>query len=57
MATGALGYVVKGRIASDPEPAIRKAVAGRIFISPALESGKRDPMPSVFGPHALDRRT
>lgn len=37
MATGALGYVVKSRLASDLEPAIRAAVAGRIFISPALD--------------------
>jgi DNA-binding NarL/FixJ family response regulator len=37
MATGALGYVVKSRLASDLEPAIREAVAGRIFISPALD--------------------
>jgi DNA-binding NarL/FixJ family response regulator len=38
MATGALGYVAKARLASDLEPAIREAVNGRIFISPALES-------------------
>jgi DNA-binding NarL/FixJ family response regulator len=38
LATGAVGYVVKGRLASDLEPAIQEAVAGRIFISPALES-------------------
>ncbi len=38
LATGALGYVVKGRLAIDLEPAIREAVAGRIFISPALKS-------------------
>jgi DNA-binding NarL/FixJ family response regulator len=38
MATGALGYVVKSRLVSDLEPAIREAVAGRTFISPALDS-------------------
>lgn len=38
MATGALGYVIKARSATDLEPAIREAVAGRIFISPALKS-------------------
>lgn len=38
LATGALGYVVKGRLASDLEPAIREAAAGRIFISPTLGS-------------------
>jgi DNA-binding NarL/FixJ family response regulator len=38
MATGALAYVVKGRLGSDLEPAIREAVAGQIFISPALDS-------------------
>ena len=36
--TGAVGYVVKGRLPSDLDPAIQEAVAGRIFISPALES-------------------
>ena len=39
MATGALGYVTKARLATDLEPAIREVVAGRIFISPALKSG------------------
>jgi DNA-binding NarL/FixJ family response regulator len=38
MATGALGYVIKARLGTDLEPAIREAVAGRIFISPALKS-------------------
>ena len=38
MATGALGYVIKARIITDLEPAIREAVAGRIFMSPALNS-------------------
>jgi DNA-binding NarL/FixJ family response regulator len=38
MATGALGYVTKARIITDLEPAIREAVAGRIFMSPALNS-------------------
>ena len=38
MATGALGYVIKARLGTDLEPAIREAVAGRIFISPALQS-------------------
>ena len=38
MATGALGYLVKGRLVTDLEPAIRESVAGRTFISPALKS-------------------
>lgn len=38
LAAGALGYVAKARLGSDLEPAIREAVAGRIFISPALGS-------------------
>ncbi|MGA7622399.1 MAG: response regulator transcription factor [Candidatus Acidiferrales bacterium] len=38
LAAGALGYVVKARLGSDLEPAIRETVAGRIFISPALGS-------------------
>jgi DNA-binding NarL/FixJ family response regulator len=31
---GALGYVVKSRVASDLCPAIRAALAGRLFVSP-----------------------
>lgn len=31
---GALGYVVKSRVATDLLPAIRAALAGRLFISP-----------------------
>jgi DNA-binding NarL/FixJ family response regulator len=34
LATGALGYVVKPRMASDLKKAIREALAGRVFISP-----------------------
>lgn len=36
LATGAYGYVVKPRMAIDLLPAIREAIAGRIFISPHL---------------------
>ncbi|MFL6275736.1 MAG: response regulator transcription factor [Blastocatellia bacterium] len=36
LATGALGYVIKRRLASDLRPAIREAMAGRRFISPSL---------------------
>lgn len=36
LATGALGYVVKHRIASDLVHAIREALAGHIFVSPSL---------------------
>ena len=32
--TGALGYVVKSRMASDLSVAIKGAIAGRLFISP-----------------------
>lgn len=34
LATGALGYVVKSRVATDLSPAIRAALAGRLFVSP-----------------------
>lgn len=34
LATGALGYVIKSRTATDLMPAIREVLAGRIFISP-----------------------
>ena len=50
LATGALGYVVKARMATDLSAAIRAALAGRLFISPCrtfpaqFEHGK-DPIP------------
>ena len=34
LATGALGYVVKSRLASDLIPALLAAIAGRRFVSP-----------------------
>ena len=36
LATGALGYVVKCRLASDLVPALRDALAGRTFVSPSI---------------------
>jgi DNA-binding NarL/FixJ family response regulator len=36
LATGALGYVIKRRLASDLRPAIREVMAGRRFISHLL---------------------
>jgi DNA-binding NarL/FixJ family response regulator len=36
LSTGAFGYVVKSRIATDLVPAIRQALAGRIFVSSDL---------------------
>jgi DNA-binding NarL/FixJ family response regulator len=36
LAEGALGYVVKSRLAVDLVPAIREALAGRRFISPPV---------------------
>ena len=35
LAAGALGYVVKCRLASDLVPALRDALAGRSFVSPS----------------------
>ncbi|OGK08343.1 MAG: hypothetical protein A2Y63_04265 [Candidatus Riflebacteria bacterium RBG_13_59_9] len=35
LATGALGYVIKSRLASDLIAAARAALAGRLFISPS----------------------
>jgi DNA-binding NarL/FixJ family response regulator len=37
--TGASGYVVKTRIASDLKAAVREVLAGRPFISPTLREG------------------
>ena len=34
--TGALGYVLKPRMASDLRPAIREALADNLFISPSM---------------------
>ena len=36
LATGALGYVIKSRLASDLLPSIREALAGRPFVSPSI---------------------
>jgi DNA-binding NarL/FixJ family response regulator len=36
LATGALGYVVKPRLATDLVPAIHEALADRVFISPSV---------------------
>jgi DNA-binding NarL/FixJ family response regulator len=36
IAAGAEGYVVKCQLATDLLPALREALAGRLFISPAL---------------------
>jgi DNA-binding NarL/FixJ family response regulator len=42
LATGALGYVVKDRLASDLLPAMRAALAGRRFVSSSLPQ-EQDP--------------
>jgi len=42
LATGALGYVVKDRLASDLIPAMRAALAGRRFVSSSLPQ-EQDP--------------
>lgn len=39
LATGAFGYVIKSRLSTDLLPAIREALAGRIFISPSVSHG------------------
>jgi DNA-binding NarL/FixJ family response regulator len=36
-AAGALGYVLKSRLASDLAPALREALEGRAFVSPSIE--------------------
>ena len=46
MAAGAIGYVIKSRLASDLRLAVREAMAGRRFVSPSLtlstcENGKK----------------
>ncbi len=39
LAAGAVGYVVKSRLAFDLLPALREALAGRRFVSPSLSQG------------------
>ena len=36
LATGALGYVLKSRLASDLLSSMREALAGRLFVSPSI---------------------
>ena len=36
IAAGALGYVVKSRLATDLLPALRAVLAGRSFVSPSI---------------------
>jgi DNA-binding NarL/FixJ family response regulator len=38
LGTGALGYVVKSRLASDLVVSIREALAGRSYVSPSISS-------------------
>jgi DNA-binding NarL/FixJ family response regulator len=39
LATGALGYVVKPRVAADLSKAIREVLGGHVFISPDISTG------------------
>jgi DNA-binding NarL/FixJ family response regulator len=50
-AAGALGYVVKSRLASDLIPALRAALARRRFVSPSAELGELA-QESAFGNRA-----
>jgi DNA-binding NarL/FixJ family response regulator len=46
LAVGALGYVLKSRLASELIPALRDALAGRLFVSPSIgfeRTGPREP--------------
>jgi DNA-binding NarL/FixJ family response regulator len=42
LAAGALGYVVKSRLASDLLPGLKEALAGRVFVSPCAHLGDSD---------------
>jgi DNA-binding NarL/FixJ family response regulator len=37
LAAGAIGYVIKSRMATDLRLAVREAIAGRRFVSPSLQ--------------------
>jgi DNA-binding NarL/FixJ family response regulator len=39
LATGALGYIVKDRLATDLVPGLREVMAGRRFVSPIVING------------------
>ena len=41
-AAGALGYVLKARLASDLIPAVRAALEGRRFLSPTLQNDENE---------------
>jgi DNA-binding NarL/FixJ family response regulator len=45
--TGALGYVLKPRLASDLLPAIREVLEDRVFSSPSLKVDERDECAAV----------
>lgn len=42
LATGALGYVIKGRLATDLPLAVTEVMAGRRFVSPSIASVLRE---------------
>jgi DNA-binding NarL/FixJ family response regulator len=44
---GALGYVVKSRMATDLKRAVQEVLAGRIFISSSLRDGEQPFLPEV----------
>jgi DNA-binding NarL/FixJ family response regulator len=44
---GALGYVVKSRMATDLKRAVQEVLAGRIFISSSLRDGEHPFLPEV----------
>ena len=51
LATGALGYVLKARMATDLVPALRQALVGQQFVSQSMlseESALRDPHSSLI---------
>ena len=50
--TGASGYVIKRRMASDLQRAVREALAGRIFISSSIVSNTRMDQDEVPKPAA-----
>ena len=45
LAVGAIGYVIKSRLASDLQPAVREAMAGRRFFSPSMTVPCKDGCP------------
>jgi DNA-binding NarL/FixJ family response regulator len=56
LATGALGYIIKDRLASDLVPGLREVIAGRRFVSPVSLNRDAAMMPANKLSPGIQRR-